>query len=114
MLLDIILAQWQRPVAPSEDLDLLHRAMHALTYRCIAMAIETASKVGEFVHHCLFACRPGGHWGNTEQVVARWQPPVASKVALDMLHWVMPSVLPRRTAVAIKMAINRGAFVHHH
>jgi hypothetical protein len=46
---DIILAQWLRPVAPSEALDLLHRAMRAVTYRCIAMAIKTASFVGIFV-----------------------------------------------------------------
>ena len=36
-------------------------------------------------------CRPGGHRGDTEQVVARWQCPVASDVALDiMLHRAMP------------------------
>jgi hypothetical protein len=40
MLSDIILAQWQRPVASSEALDLLHREMCAVTYRRIAMAIK--------------------------------------------------------------------------
>jgi hypothetical protein len=113
MLLDIILAQWRHPVAYSEALDLLHWAMHAVTYRRITMAIKTASKVGVFVDCCLFACCPGSCRGNTEQLVTRWRHPVASKVALDMLHWVMPSVLPRRTAMAIKMANNGGAFVHH-
>ncbi len=43
MLSGIILAQWQHPVASSEALDLLHRAMHTVTYRCIAMAIKMAS-----------------------------------------------------------------------
>jgi hypothetical protein len=65
MLSDIILAQWRRPVASSEALDLLHQAMHAVTYRLIAMAIETATLLGVFVDCCLFAHCPGGRWGNT-------------------------------------------------
>jgi hypothetical protein len=113
MFLDIIFARWQRPMASSEALDLLHRAMCRVTYQRIATAIKMASKVGVFVDCCLFACCPGGHRGNTEQVVAQWRRPVVSKVALDMPHWVMPSVLPRSTAVAIEMANNGGAFVRH-
>ncbi len=70
-LLGIILARWRHPVASSKALDLLHWAMHAVTYRRIAMAIKTASFVGVFVDCCLFACYPGGRWGNTEQVVTR-------------------------------------------
>jgi hypothetical protein len=70
MLLDIILAQWWRSVAPSKALDLLHWVMRAVVYRCIAMAIKTASFVDVFVDCCMFACCPGGHWGNAEQVVA--------------------------------------------
>jgi hypothetical protein len=70
MLLDIILAQWQRPVASSEALDLFHQAMHVVMYRRIATAIKTVSFVGVFVDCCLFACCPGGCWGNTEQVIA--------------------------------------------
>ncbi len=104
MLLDIILARWQRPVASSEALDLLHWAMHVVMYRRIAMAIKTASVVGVFDDCCLFACCPGGRWGNTEQVVARWRRPVASRVAVDMPHRAMQSVSLRRTAVAIKTA----------
>ncbi len=65
MLSDIILAQWWRPVASSEALDLLHRAMRAVTYRGIAMAIKTATFLGVFVDCCLFACCPGGRWGDT-------------------------------------------------
>jgi hypothetical protein len=58
-------------------------------------------------------CCPGGRWGNAEQIVARWWHPVASRVALDMLHRAIPSVLLRRTAVAIKTTNNGGAFVRH-
>ena len=45
-----ILARWQRPVAVAshEALDVLHRAMHAVSHRRIRMAIETAHKVGAF------------------------------------------------------------------
>jgi hypothetical protein len=64
-------------------------------------------------HHRFVCCCPGGRWGNTEWVVARWRQPVASGVALDMPHWTMPSVLLRRTAMAIKTAGRRGAFVRH-
>jgi hypothetical protein len=55
MLSDIILARWRHPVASSEALDLLHRAMRTVTYRRISMAIKTASFVGVFVDCCLFA-----------------------------------------------------------
>jgi hypothetical protein len=92
MLLVAILGRWWRPVASIEALDLLHHAMCAVLYRRIAMALKTASKVGVFVDCCLFACCPGGCRGDTEQVVAHWQHPVASKVALDTPHWVMLSV----------------------
>jgi hypothetical protein len=87
--------------------------MCPVTYRRIAMAIKTASFVGVFVDCCLFACCSGGCWGNTEQVVARWQRPVASKVALDMPHWAMPSVLLRRIHKAFKMGRKGGAFLCH-
>ncbi len=104
MLLGIMLTQWQHPVASSEALDLLHWAMRAVTYRRIAMAIEMASFAGVFVVCCLYACCPGSRWGNTERVVTQCRRPVASGVAMDMLHQAMPSVLLRRTAAAIKMA----------
>jgi hypothetical protein len=71
------------------------------------------SKLVHFFCNCFVCCCPGGHWGNTEQVVVRWQRPVASGVALDMLHWSMPSVLLQRTAMAIKKANNGGALIHH-
>jgi hypothetical protein len=66
MLLEQMLARWWHPVASSEALNLLHQAMHVVSYRRIAMAIETASFVGVFVYCCLFACCPGGQWGNKE------------------------------------------------
>jgi hypothetical protein len=43
-----ILAQWRRPVASSEALDVLYWAMHPASYRRIRMAIETAHEVGAF------------------------------------------------------------------
>ncbi len=70
MLSDIMLARWWRPVASSDALDLLHQAMRTVMYRGIAMAIKTASKAGVFVDCCLFVCCPGGHQGDTKQVVA--------------------------------------------
>jgi hypothetical protein len=70
MLMDVILAQWPCSVASSEALDFIHWAMSAVTYRCNAMAIKMASKVGVFFHHCLFVCCPGSCWDNTEQLVA--------------------------------------------
>ncbi len=91
-------------MASKKTLDLLHRVMHAVLYRRTTAAINMATFLGVFVDCCLFACCPGGRWGDREQVVARWQRPVASGVALDMLHWAMHFVLHRRTAMAIKMA----------
>ncbi len=38
---------------------------------------------------------------------------MASGVALHMLHWAMPSVLLRCTAVAIETAGGQGAFIRH-
>ncbi len=64
-LLAAILAQWRRLVVSNKALNLLHRAMCAVTYRRIAKAIETASLLGVFVDCCLFACCSGGCWGNT-------------------------------------------------
>ncbi len=104
MLSGIILARWQRPVASSEALDLIYWAMRVVTYRGITMAIKMASFAGVFVDCCLYACCPGGHWGNTEQVVARCRRPVAFGVAMDMLHQALPSVSLRRSAVAIETA----------
>ncbi len=112
-LLAAILAQWRRLVAPNKALNLLHWAMCAVTYRRIFMAIKTASFLRVFVDCCLFAYCPGGRWGNTEQVVTQCRHPVTSRVALDMPHWAMPSVLLRHTNMAIKTTGGQGAFVCH-
>jgi hypothetical protein len=87
--------------------------MCMVTYRRVAMAIKTATFLGAFFDCCLFACCPGGRWGNTEQVAARCWRPVASGVALDMLHWAMLSVLLRRIRKVFEMGRNGGAFVRH-
>ena len=117
MLSEQVLTQWWHPVASSEALDLLHWGMHSVLYRRIAMAIKMVSKVGTFHHRSFVCCRPGGCQGNTKWVVAQWGHPVASGVALDMLHWAMPSVSDHHTTtIANKMASNGGTFVcccHH-
>jgi hypothetical protein len=110
ILLDIILAQWWRLVASSKALDLLHWAMCAVLYQHTAAAINMATFLGVFVDCCLFACCSGGGWGDTEQVIAQWWRPVASEVALDMLHWAMPSVLLRRIRKAFETGRAGGAF----
>jgi hypothetical protein len=66
---------------------------------------------GYMTHRCFVFCRPGGRQGNMERVVARWRRPVASGVALDMLHRVMPHVLLQHLTMAINMVRRRGAFV---
>ncbi len=101
------------PVAFSEALDLLHWEMYMVLYHRIEMAIKTTSKVRVFVDCCLFVCCPGGHWGDTEQVVTWCWHPGAFGVSLVMLHQAMPSVSLQRTAMAIEMAGNGGTFACH-
>jgi len=55
MLLEKVLAQWQRLVVFRKAMNLLHRAMHGVSYRCTATALETARKVGTFYIVVLFA-----------------------------------------------------------
>ena len=55
MLLEKVLAQWQRLVAFRKAMNLLHQAMHVVSYRCTATALETTSKVGTFYIVVLFA-----------------------------------------------------------
>jgi len=66
---------------------------------------------GYMLYHYFVCCCPDSHRGNTEQVVAQWQRPVASDEALVMLHRAMLSVWHRRTAMTIEMAHDGGAFV---
>ena len=42
-------------MASVEALNPLHRAMNLVLYRCSATAINMASKVGVFLHHCLLS-----------------------------------------------------------
>ncbi len=113
-LLEQVLAWWWHPVASSEALDLLYRAMRAVLYRRTAAAIKMASLFGTFFCCRFVWCCPGSHWGNTEWVVAQWRRPVVSGVALDMPHQAMPYVLLQWTTVAIETAGSWGVFVHHH
>ncbi len=69
---------------------------------------------GYILHLCIVCCCPDGRRGNMEWVVARWRHPVASGVALDMLHWAMPHVSLQHLRMVIKMACDGGAFVLHH
>ncbi len=106
-----MLAGWWHPVASSEALDPLHRVMHAVLCRHIALAIRTAHKVGVFNHCCVVDCRRGIRGSDREQVVTRWRRPVAFDMTLDILHWEMPHELLQCLCMAIKMAYNGGAFV---
>ncbi len=72
---------------------------------------QNGQQSGYMLYRCFVCCRPGGRWGNTEQVVAQWRRPVASDEVLVMLHRAMRSVWHRRTAMAIEMAHDGGAFV---
>ncbi len=74
---------------------------------------QNGQQSGWILHQCCVDCRPGGRLGDTEQVVAQWRHPVASDEALVMLHWAMRSVLHWRTALAIEMALEGGAFFCH-
>jgi hypothetical protein len=44
-------------------------------------------------------------------IFARWQHPVASSEALDLLHQAMHVVMYRRIAMAIKMTTFLGVFI---
>jgi hypothetical protein len=109
-LLAAILARWRHQVASSKALDLLCWAMHAVSYWRTTAAIEMANKVGAFVCCCFVCCCPGGCWGNMEQVVARLQFPVASGIALDMMHRAMRFVLHWHICKAFKMGREGGTF----
>ena len=65
---------------------------------------------GHVAHRCV-DCVPGGRRGDTERVVAGWRSLVAFMKALDLLHRLMRSVWHQRTAMAIEMTRDGGAFV---
>jgi hypothetical protein len=72
---------------------------------------RNSQQSGYMLYRCFVCCHPGGRGGNTERVVAQWRRPVASGEALIMLHRAMRSIWHRRTAMAIEMARDGGAFV---
>ena len=72
---------------------------------------RNSQQSGFILHRRTVCCRPGGRRGNTERVVARWRRLVASIKALDLLHRAMRAVSHHRTAMAIKIASDEGAFV---
>jgi hypothetical protein len=102
-----VLVGWWRLVAFMKATNLLHWAMRGYSTAASRWPSKWPSK-WVHVHN---DCRPGGHRGDTKRVVAQWRRPVASGKALVMLHWVMRSVLHRRTDMAIEMARDGGAFV---
>jgi hypothetical protein len=51
----------------------------------------------------------GVHWVNTGQILAQWQRPVASRVALYLPYWVMHSASYRLTRMVFKMESEAGA-----
>jgi hypothetical protein len=53
----------------------------------------------------------GGCQGNTAQALTQWQHPVASRKALDVLHWAMHPASYCRIRIAIKIAGNLPAFL---
>ena len=100
-------------MASIEALDLLNQAICVVLYRRIAMAIEMVSQCGSFFRLCLVFCHPISQRVNTERVVTKWWHPVASRVAMDMLHWAMPSVLLQRACMTIEMGRGGGTFNCH-
>ena len=112
-----VLARWQCLVAFMKALDLLHLSMRTVVARGIVPPHRDGHRNGHqsgYISHCCCCCFvcycPGGCRSDTEQVVTRWWHPVASSVALDMLHWAMLHVLLQRLRMAIEMASGKGAF----
>jgi hypothetical protein len=87
--------------------------MCTVLYKRTATAIKMTSNVGACFCGCFVCCCPGGSWGDMEEVAAQWRHPVASGVALDMLHQPMRFVLYRRTAMAIKTPPRQDTFDCH-
>jgi hypothetical protein len=64
-------------------------------------------------HNLIFYAKIDDHGirrGNTGRILARWQHPVASRVALDLPYWAMGSAPYRLIRMAIKMARKAGPF----
>ena len=50
------------------------------------------------------------HWGDTGQILAHWRRLMPSRVALDLLLWVMRSALYRLIRMAIEIVVDFSAF----
>jgi hypothetical protein len=111
ILLEQILAQWRRPVASVESLNLLYRAMRAVAYRRIAMAIGMASKVDVFFIVIVLYVTPAAARAIHSGYSPNGEYPVASTESLNLLHWAMHLALPRRIHRAIETASKGSAFV---
>ena len=106
-----VLTQWRLLVAYMKATNLLHWAMcELLPPHCNGN--RNSQQSGYILNCCFVDCRHGGCQGDMERVVARWQHPVTSNVALDMLHWALPCALLQRIRMAIKMVCDRGTFAH--
>ena len=75
---------------------------------------QNGHQSGYILHRCFVCCRHGGRRGDTERVIAQRRHPVASGVALDMLHRAMPHVLLQRLTMAIKMVFAAVAYFAWH
>jgi hypothetical protein len=85
--------------------------MRAVAYRCIAMAIRMASKVGVFFIVIVLYVTPVATGAIHSGYLPNGKYPVASTKALNLLHWAVHLALPRRIHRAIEMASEGGAFV---
>jgi len=56
----------------------------------------------------------GGRRDNAMRALARWQHPVASIEARDVLHWTMRPASHRHNRMAIEIASNPPAVVAHY
>jgi hypothetical protein len=72
------------------------------------MTIKMANKSGVLLCMLYHHCHHGGCQSDMEQLVTRWWQPVASGIAMDILHQAMHFISHRRTAMAIEMAGRQG------
>jgi len=65
---------------------------------------------GHILHRQFVDCRHGGRRGDTERVVDQWQRPMASDVALDILHRAMARASLQHLRMTIEMACEVSTF----
>ena len=69
---------------------------------------QNGQQRGHILHRRFVDCCHGNGWGDMERVVNQWQRPVASDLALDILHRAMPRALLQCLHMTIKMACDGG------